>query len=211
MEKIKLSAFEKDILSEIGNMCVGNATTALAQILGRRIDLELPSARVINVNKLHQCLRVSPEEPVMGIHMQILGGAKGNALMLFSRKDSFALVDILIGVSKQMVGSLTEIGLSALKEVGNIVIGSYLSALSAFTGISAFPSTVTLTNGSTRSLARLAFLGMKKEECEDVIMVEAVFKDIRKDLDGSFFIIFDVVSIYEILKKANSMIKEQKD
>ncbi|HOU36053.1 MAG TPA: chemotaxis protein CheC, partial [Candidatus Omnitrophota bacterium] len=83
MEKIKLSAFEKDILGEIGTMCVGNATTALAQILGKRIELDLPGVSVININKLHTYLRVDPEDSVLGIHMQVLGGAKGNALMIF--------------------------------------------------------------------------------------------------------------------------------
>jgi chemotaxis protein CheC len=123
MERIQLNAFEKDILAEIGNMCVGNATTALAQILGKRIELELPNVSVINVDKLHVYLRVEPEEPILGIHMQILGGAKGNALMIFPRKDAFKLVDVLMGPFQQDIGNLTEIGISALKEVGNIVVG----------------------------------------------------------------------------------------
>jgi chemotaxis protein CheC len=208
MERIKLNAFEKDILAEIGNMCVGNATTALAQILGKRIELELPNVSVINVDKLHVYLRVEPEEPILGIHMQILGGAKGNALMIFPRKDAFKLVDVLMGPFQQDIGNLTEIGISALKEVGNIVVSSYLSALSAFTGISSFPSTVTLSSGATKSLMNLAFVGLKPEECVETILVEAVFKESKRNLEGNFFIVFDASSIHMILKKAKSMIKE---
>jgi chemotaxis protein CheC len=103
--------------------------------------------------------------------------------------------------------SLTEIGISALKELGNIIVSSYLSALSAFTGISAFPSTVTLTSGAAHSLVGLAFQGMKKDELEETILVEAKFKETKRDLAGSFFIIFDAESIKVILSKAKGMIK----
>jgi chemotaxis protein CheC len=209
MEKTKFSPLEKDILTEIGNMCAGNATTALAQILGRRIELELPSVKIINVTKLPSYLRVDPEDPIIGIHMQIWGGAKGNALLVLPKKDSFLLIDLLIGPMQENPSSLTEIGISALKEVGNIVVSSYLSALSAFTGISAFPSTVTLTSGAAKSLVSLAFSGMRKEECEETILVEARFLEKKRNLDGNFFIIFDASSIRIILKKAKGYIKSE--
>jgi chemotaxis protein CheC len=209
MDKLKFTPAEKDILKEIGNMCAGNATTALAQILGRRIELELPSVTIVNIEKLPEYLKVDPEESIIGIHMQIWGGARGNALMIFPRQDSFQLIDLLIGQTAENPSSLTEIGISALKEVGNIVVSSYLSALSAFTGISAFPSTVTLTSGAAKSLVQIAFSGLKKEEFEETILVEACFKEKKRDLGGSFFIIFDAYSIRAILKKAKGLIKEE--
>ncbi|HNQ50690.1 MAG: chemotaxis protein CheC [Candidatus Omnitrophica bacterium] len=209
MEKIRLSSFEKDILGEIGTMCVGNATTALAQILGKRIELELPGVTVININKLHTYLHVDPEDSVLGIHMQVLGGAKGNALMIFPKKDAFKLVDVVIGPVKHNADNLTEIGISALKEVGNIVVSSYLSALSAFTGISAFPSTVTLTSGAARSIVNLAFMGLRAEECEYTILVEAVFKESKRNVEGNFFIILSAASMQVILKKAKAMVKDK--
>jgi len=207
MSKVKLTIEEKDILAEIGNMCAGNASTALAQILGRRIELELPNVEIVNINRLHSHLKVDPEEPIIGIHMHIWGGARGSALMIFPRKDSFLLIDLLIGPLQENPSSLTEIGISALKEVGNIVIGSYLSALSAFTGISAFPSTVTLTSGATRSLVALAFYNLDRSECEETILVEACFREKKRALTGNFFIIFDAESIKLILKKAKGLIK----
>jgi len=209
MEKMKLNAFEKDILGEIGTMCVGNATTALAQIVGKRIELELPGVNIININKLHTYLHVDPEEPVLGIHMQILGGAKGNALMVFPKEDAFKLVDAVIGPTIPVDGNLTEIGISALKEVGNIVVSSYLSALSAFSGISAFPSTVTLTSGAARSIINLAFMGLRPDECEYSILVEAVFKENKRNVEGNFFIILSASSMQVILNKAKSMVKEK--
>ena len=207
MEKMNLTDMEKDILKEIGNMCAGNATTALAQIIGRRIELELPSVSVIEVQQLPKFMNVDPEEPIIGIHMHIWGGAKGNALMVLPKNESFRLIDLLIGPLSENPSNLTEIGISALKELGNIIVSSYLSALSAFTGISAFPSTVTLTSGAARSLVGLAFQGMRNDEFEETILVEACFKETKRDLTGSFFIIFDAESIKDILSKTKGMIK----
>ncbi len=205
----KFTDLEKDVLCEIGSMCAGKATTALAQILGKRVELELPAVNVVNVLKLAQFLKVDPEEPLVGIHIQIWGGARGNALMVFPTQDSHLLIDLLIGPTAEKVGLLTEIGISALKEVGNIVVSSYLSALSAFTGISAFPSTVTLTSGAARSLVNVAFAGLKKEECIEAILVEACFTERKRDLSGKFFIVFDAESIRTILKKAEGLIEEK--
>ena len=126
--------------------------------------------------------------------------------MVFPIEDSHLLIDLLIGPLQERAGRLTEIGISALKEVGNIVVSSYLSALRAFTGISAFPSTVTLTSGAAKSLVYLAFSGLRKEECLETILVEACFNERKRDLAGRFFIVFDAESIAVILKKAKSLV-----
>ncbi|MDD5729740.1 MAG: chemotaxis protein CheC [Candidatus Omnitrophica bacterium] len=209
MDKIKIGPVEKDILTEVGSICAGNATTALVQILGRRIELLFPTLKVVNINKLPLYLSNHPEEVVIGIHMQILGEAKGNALLVFLKRDAFMIVDLLMGPVQEKPGMLTEIGISALKEMGNIVISAYLSSLSAFTGISAFPSTVTLTSGAASSLVNLAFVGIDKQEATETILVDAVFKDRKRDLSGNFFIIFDARTIKEILKKTRGMVKQE--
>ncbi len=210
MEKEKLSAVDKDILTEIGSMCAGNATTALAQILNRRIELRFPSVKFVSLNKLSWHLGGHPEEVILGIHMQILGGIRGNALMIFPRKDAFALIDILIGPLEEKSYSPTEIGISALKEMGNVVISSYLSTLSAFTGVSAFASTVNLASGASRYLVNLAFADLGKAEITETLLIEAVFQENKRNLSGNFFIIFDAKSIVTILKKTKGLLEKRR-
>jgi len=205
MDKIEFDAIEKDVLKEIGNMCAGNATTALAEILGRRIELELPDMKVVSIAGLPGYLKVDPEEPVIGVHVQIWGGVRGNAVMILSSKDAFSLLDTLLGLRQDSPSALTEVGISALKEIGNIVVNAYLSALSAITGISAFPSTVTLSSGAAKSVINLIFSGLHKDRPEETILVEAHFKDKTRDLAGNFFVVFDVLSIGTILKKAQKL------
>jgi chemotaxis protein CheC len=210
MEKENLNAIDKDILTEIGSICAGNATTALAQILNRRIELEFPSIKFVSVTKLPEHLGGHPEEVILGIHMQILGGIRGNALMIFPRRDAFVLIDILIGPLEEKSYSPTEIGISALKELGNVVISSYLSTLSAFTGVSAFASTVNLASGAARYLVNLAFADMGKNNITETLLIEAVFQENKRNLSGNFYIIFDATSIRTILRKAKGLLDKRR-
>jgi len=148
MDPTKISFIEKDILTEVGSVCVGNATAALEQVLARKIELELPHLQIVAISDLPKCLGSTAEDVVVGLHTKILGGAKGNALLIFLKTDAFSILDLLLGDYSEKLSSLTELAISALKEMGNIVISSYLSALTTFVGIVAFPSTVTFTSGS---------------------------------------------------------------
>ncbi|MFA5361739.1 MAG: chemotaxis protein CheC [Candidatus Omnitrophota bacterium] len=210
MEKEKLSVMDKDILTEIGSICAGNAATALAQLLNKSFSLQFPGVKFVNIAKLPYYLGGDPEEVILGLHMQILGGIRGNALMIFPRKEAFALIGILIGPLEEKSYNPTELGISALKEMGNVVISSYLSALSAFTGVSAFSSTVNLASGASRYLVNLIFTGLGKAEITDVLFIEAVFQENTRALAGKFYIIFDAKSIVTILKKAKGLLEKKR-
>ncbi|MBU1998747.1 MAG: chemotaxis protein CheC, partial [Candidatus Omnitrophica bacterium] len=177
MPKKRLNTFERDILNEVGSMCAGNATTALAQILDRRIDLHFPKIEFVTAEKLPWYISKHPEEIVIGVHMHILGGMRGNALLVFPKKYAFDIIDILIGPFENKNDAPTEIGISALKEMGNVVISAYLSSLTAFTGISAFSSTVNLTSGAAKYLVNLAFAGLGREDRVETVLIEAIFKE----------------------------------
>jgi chemotaxis protein CheC len=207
MEEEAISFLEQDILREVGSVCVGNATIALEQVIGRRIELELPSLRIIKANELPKYLSRDPEEIVVGLHTKIVGGARGNALLIFVKNEAFSILDLLIGSAEEKPSNLTELGISALREMGNIVISSYLSALGNFVGISAFPSTVTFTSGSIDSLVNLAFFGLGKVEDIRMLIIEAVLKESKRHLSGKFFIIFDSNTIKVILSQAKKLIE----
>lgn len=208
MPSEKLSDFEKEILKEVGNMCAGNATTALAQILGRRIGLEIPKIKITQMGELAKLLG-HPEENIVGIHMQILGSVRGNALLIFPKRSAYLLVDILVGPLPEEKERLTEIGISALKEMGNIMISAYLNAFSIFSGIPVFPSIVNLADGAIKTVLQLALIGFGKENSKSAILVEALFREEKKGLSGNFFIAFDYQSIRTLLKEAKTMVAKK--
>ena len=55
-----------DVLREIGNIGAGNATTALAQMVNCKIDMDVPQVKILSFNELAQIFG-GPEKPVIGV------------------------------------------------------------------------------------------------------------------------------------------------
>ncbi len=64
------------------------------------------------------------------VQFSVSGEVSGSILLVLSSSESLGLVNILTGQKIEQIESLDEMGISALKELGNIVIGSYVRVLS---------------------------------------------------------------------------------
>lgn len=123
-----------DALRELANVGSGTASTALAQMIGRDIDVSVPKALALPLADAVDAVG-SAEDEVTGVALGLLGDLEGLVLMLFSAEDEQVLCGLL-GVEAG-----TEIGRSALGEIGNILGASYVGALAAMTGMQLEPGT----------------------------------------------------------------------
>ena len=93
---------------------------------------------------------------------------------------------------------MTEIELSALKEVGNIITGAYLNSLSMLTGLSMLPSVPSIAvdmMGAILSVPAIAF-GI---EADEILLVDTQFSsDVQ--MEGYFIMLPDMDSYAKILK-----------
>lgn len=128
-----------DVLKEIGNIGAGNATTAIANMLGMKIDMNVPNVRLMEVSRLGTAVGAE-DETIVGIFLEVQNDIEGSMMFLLDIPSARYLVDKLMMTSKEGVASFDEMELSALKEIGNIIAGSYLSALSSMTGLVIVPS-----------------------------------------------------------------------
>ncbi|MEZ5102661.1 MAG: chemotaxis protein CheC [Thermoleophilia bacterium] len=122
-----------DALREVANIGSGNAATALAAMLGRPVDLSCP---YVYAKPLAEAVEsVGPAElEVTAILIQVIGDLETMVVLMFNENDSRVLCEAL-GVEAG-----TEVGVSALCEIGNILGASYLSALAMMTGIDLEPA-----------------------------------------------------------------------
>lgn len=132
-----------DVLKELGNIGAGNATTALSQMIQCKIDMAVPQVQLLEFKELGAAM--GGEEVVMaGIYLAIDGDIKGSIMFLLEKNAAKHLVSKLMGMESQE-DDLSEMELSALKEVGNIITGAYLNSLSSITNLTIFPSVPDLT------------------------------------------------------------------
>ena len=128
-----------DILKELGNIGAGNATTALAQMLGCKVDMKVPQVKLLKFQEVGAAM--GGEEQIMaGVYLLVEGDITGSIMFLLKEDAAHDLVNKLMGVSGPDSGEFSEMELSALKEIGNIITGAYLNSLSMLTNMKIIPS-----------------------------------------------------------------------
>jgi chemotaxis protein CheC len=128
-----------DALKEIGSIGAGNATTALAAMLNVEIVMEVPHPRLMEASDLGSA--ICPEdETIVGIFTEVSQDISGSMMFLMQMDSAHYLVNRMMGKELDNEDPFDKLELSAMKEIGNIIVGSYLSALSAMTRLTITPS-----------------------------------------------------------------------
>jgi len=131
---MSLTELQLDALRELANIGSGTASTSLAAMIGRPIDVSVPKALALPLADAVEAVG-DAEDTVTGVALGLLGDLDGLVLLLFPPEDE-AVICGLLGVEG---GS--EMGRSALAEIGNIVVAAYVGALGAMTGMQLQPDT----------------------------------------------------------------------
>ncbi len=154
MDPIHLS-----VLREIGNIGSGNAATALSAMLDRPVNIGVPRVEIMDYAEITELLG-GPEEKIIGMLITLSDDINGMMLFLLKRDFAHVTINDLLGVELNDYDELDEIGKSMLNEVGNIMSGSYISALASFTNLKINISTPSLTEdmlGSILSVPAIHF------------------------------------------------------
>ncbi|MBE5882259.1 MAG: chemotaxis protein CheC [Lachnospiraceae bacterium] len=185
-----------DILKELGNIGAGNATTALAQMLGCKVDMKVPQVKLLDFNEVGAVM--GGEEQIMaGIYLLVEGDITGSIMFLLNEQSAHELVGKLMGTPSEAGAPLNEIELSALKEIGNIITGAYLNSLSMLTNMKIIPSIPALSidmAGAILSVPAIEF----GELGDKILLIQTQFTD-DLTLDGFFILVPDLESYDKIL------------
>ncbi len=136
---MEITQFQLDALREIGNIGSGHAATALSTLLQRRIDMSVPEVWAVPFEKLSAIVG-QLDTPQAVIYVKVEGEAPGKAVFFFPVESAEIVVKALFGTNDPMDLYMDEMAQSALKEVGNILVSSFLIALTQFSGIPLQPS-----------------------------------------------------------------------
>jgi chemotaxis protein CheC len=198
-----LSKLQLDVLREIGNIGAGNAATALAKMLNKKVDMDVPKVKVLEFKNVSEILG-GEEILVIGILLKVNGDLNGAMMFILEFNAARVLVNILMGKPSDDVGEFSEIELSALREIGNILAGSYLSALSQLTNLKIMPSVPDMAIDMAGAILSVPAIQFGKVG-DTVLYIETEFCEGSTKVVGDFFLIPDVES-YDILLKALGVI-----
>lgn len=130
----QLSSLEIDTLREIGSIGTGNAATALSQMMNKPVRITLPEVRIMEYNEAIEWIG-GPEEVTAGVLVKMSGDIGGIMLSVQKLELVNVVLNAMLGENIDSYENLTELERSAMIEIGNIMISTFINALSGLADV----------------------------------------------------------------------------
>lgn len=195
---------ELDMLREVGNIASGHGSSALSDMLGKRINLKFPSVEVITPDQVNS--RLPAVKLTLAVFSNIPLSIEGKVAFLMDGENAVRLINMSSKTENPEESKpaliLDMMGLSLLKEIGDIAVGAYVNALSMVlkqvtTGVRS-----TLISGSAEDILNTVILFKEKEKY--CYLIESVFEEPKSGLSGGFYLVLTpgaVMSVMDTCKK----------
>ncbi len=202
MNEVKtLTEFQTDALKEVGNIGIGQATTSLSKMVNKTVQISLPDLKFVPFIDVPQLIK--QEEPMVGIILELKGDASGFLLLLLEKESAKFLVKQVLG-DAQDTDSFDEMELSVLKELGNIMSGTYITALSNFLGVRIGLSVPSEVYDMADAIINQVIC-MMSMDADYILFQETEFAISSEKVSGTILMFADSPSISRILDAINKI------
>lgn len=192
-----LGSLHIDILREIGSIGAGNALTALGKMLNRTVRMSVPVVNLLDFDKIADSVG-GPEKIIIGILVNLSGDLNGIMMFIVGQESAHTLINILMGTDQGADAEFSEMELSALQEIGNILTSSYLASLSSLIQKKVRPSVPYLAIDMANAILSVPAIEFGKVG-DKVLFIESVFGDENTNVSGYFLLVPDMPSFNLIL------------
>lgn len=198
-ETIEFTDMQMDALREIGNIGAGHAADALSKMVKRKVMLKVPGVNIVKFEKAPKAFSGEEEEVVDGVYFKLTGELLASSLVVFPCKSASLLFDTMFTKEISPTKTITEeIKKSALMELGNVMAGSYITALGSMTRLEVQQSIPYFASGEIGAIfnSMLAEVGLTSEMAL-VLEIEFIVASERFRL--WFYVLPDITSSTKIL------------
>ena len=199
----KITSLHLDVLKEIGNIGAAHAATALSDLLQSKIDMRVPKVEMVSFNDMMELVG-GAETVVVGIFLRIEGDVEGSMFFILPIEQANFFIRNLIKDDEFSFQNehISELGLSAMQELGNILSGSYLSALSDFTGLKIYPTVPGLSVDMFGAIISIGLIEVSQVSDHVIVINTSIFEENQYDNEvrGHFFLLPDPESFAAIFK-----------
>ena len=207
LESIKLTELQRDALQEIGNIGAGNAANALAQMVNKRVVINIPSVEMVELDKYADTLSRATDKLLVA-WSNVTGKTKATVLTIFNVKDMINLTSIIVDDKKKTqidlrkkfktIDDFPELYRSAMSELGHILGSNYISAIGDLLGMRLMtdPPDIHLDTGKQLFNILKDEIGLVKK-LSLVITTNVIIKDFK--VTGTFLYIPNIDTLQELL------------
>ncbi|MBU3155054.1 chemotaxis protein CheC [Clostridium estertheticum] len=193
MDYSELTTMQLDVLQEVGNIGAGNAATALSELLNEKVDMSVPAVNIIPFDDIFSSIDV--EVVVIGVVVRVLGDIPGNILFTLEKDVALRIISGLVGKEQEQI---TELGNSALCEIGNIISSSFMNAIAELTKLEVRPSVPAVALDMMAAILSTTFIESGQFD-EYVLDLETNFLQENEKIRGHFYYIPMPGSLEKIL------------
>jgi chemotaxis protein CheC len=197
----ELNDAQIDVLREIGNIGAGNAATALATILDEWVEISVPVVRITDFDTATNALG-GAESMTVGVLVNFYGEANGMIMFLMKMEDAKKILGILLRgfEEEESTEEITEIKLSAIKEIGNILGSSYISSIATLTGLEinlSIPYVAIDMAGALLSVLIIEFGSVG----DKIMFIEEVFSGKENNLKSNVIMFAEIETLKLIMER----------
>ncbi|MFC0524161.1 chemotaxis protein CheC [Pontibacillus salicampi] len=197
----QFTEYHKDILQEIGNIGAAHAATSLSQLIDKKIDLTVPSVRLVTFDDMMEIVG-GPDRVIVSVFLRIEGDAPGSMFFVLPPHQANRIIARMTNSSFSIEDNPEDdIAISAIHELGNILSGSYLSSLSDFTNLRVQPSVPSVAVDMVGAVLSFGLIELSQVS-DYAIVVDTTLSDSdgQEDIEGHFFLLPDPDSFETIFE-----------
>ena len=200
MDARDLGPRQLDALREVANIGAGHAATALSQMVNTRIMVDIPEIRIVPIEEVGTLVG-APDQIVSAVVMQLMGDVTGRTLQIFPWRSAVQLTSVLLN-RRQVVRpeDFGEVEQSTLKEVGNILVGAYINALSEFMGLMLFMSPPAIAIDTAQAVLTTSSINFGNQHDYVFAVNTRLGMDDSTEMGGYFLLLPDEASLKVILR-----------
>ncbi len=194
----ELTNEEIDILREIGNIGAGNATTSLSVLLQSNLRMEIPVVKILDFNEIADMIG-GPDVIVTAVLTHFTGDIKGMALFVLEKKEARNLAGVMLAREYNEDHEFDPMDKSALKEVGNILMSSYLSSIETITNLVLHIEPPMICVDMAGSVLSLPIIELGQIG-DNALIIDSKFLDNDEPINGFLLLVTDEDSYQQIFE-----------
>ena len=204
---LELTEEQVDALKELGNIGSGNATTAISNLLGKKIEVSITNVKIFPFWAITKIIE-NPNLEVFAISSNVEGIESMAILQFFPKKSIINLIKDLSESSLKDLTSIRELNdlddypKSIISEFGNILAGHYASSMANLIGIKLIlksPLIVLDTFGTVLNSIAAEFATF----FNDLVIIKTKIEIDILELEGILLFIPDLDGMEKIFKALN--------
>jgi chemotaxis protein CheC len=203
---MEFTPVQLDALQELANIGAAHSATTLSMMLNCHVNMDVPEIDIVDIADMGKLLT---DEITTLVVFELQGEIPhGGFLVLHFPEDSaMRTANVLLG-SGDSVRSPGEMDQSAILEVGNIMISSFLSATSDLLGVIMLPSPPVLVVDMTHAVIESLIAGMTIE-VDDVVVFRINLASDEHMIAANILIFLEISTLQMVAEMLEKMIKPE--